>query len=193
MRWFLLRLVVGLVLGGGVLCSCAISVAPESRALPATGQTQCYDRFGNVIACGSADYPGQDGFYQAGCPTAGRFTDNGDGTVTDNRTGLMWQKKTALGTYMWQEALKYCENLSLAGHDDWRLPNVRELQSIVDYGRRNPSIDPVFGAVPLSYWSASSCVAEPQYAWRVLFFIGSVLVNDKTEGGYSVRAVRSGS
>ena len=51
----------------------------------------------------------------------------------------------------------------------------------------------MFGAVPLSYWSASSCVAEPQYAWRVLFFIGSVLVNDKTEGGYSVRAVRSGS
>gem|GEM_PF-5199240 len=57
MRWFFVRLVVGLVLGGGVLCSCAISVAPESRALPATGQTQCYDRFGNVIACGSADYP----------------------------------------------------------------------------------------------------------------------------------------
>jgi len=251
MRWFLLRLVVGLVLGGGVLWLCAISSAagpaapagytlndvydfidkntkpaagdqevkpprPEAGdgktiedimallkarlpyagracALPATGQTKCYDFKGRVINRGSADYPGQDGFYQAGCSSAGRFTDNGDGTVTDKCTGLMWQKETAPDRYTWQQALKYCENLTLAGHSDWRLPNVRELQSIVDYRRRNPSIDPVFGAVPLSYWSASSCVAEPQYAWRVLFFIGSVLVNDKTEGGYSVRAVRSGS
>jgi len=135
---------------------------------------------------------GQDGFYQAGCPTAGRFTDNGDGTVTDNRTGLMWQKKTALGTYMWQEALKYCENLSLAGHDDWRLPNVRELQSIVDYGRRNPSIDPVFGAVSSFYWSSSTYVHYPPYAWIVSFHYGYVGGHDKTFGHY-VRAVRRGS
>ena len=177
--------------------SCCMPVSP-SEGFPATGQTKCYGYDAHLnewveVPCDSADCPGQDGFYQAGCPSAGRFTDNGDGTVTDKCTGLMWQKETAPGEYTWQDALKYCENLSLAGHDDWRLPNVRELQSIVDYGRRNPSIDPVFGAVPLSYWSASSCVAEPQYAWRVLFFIGSVLVNDKTEGGYSVRAVRSGS
>ena len=64
-------------------------------SLPATGQTTCYDTEGNVINCGSAEWPGQDGFYQAGCPSAGRFVDNGDGTVTDSCTGLVWQKDTA--------------------------------------------------------------------------------------------------
>ncbi len=83
--------------------------------------------------------PGQDGFYQAGCPIEGRFVDNGDGTVTDTCTGLMWQKDTAdvngrrnratmQDRLNWQDALKYCESLSFAGHDDWRLPNVRELR-----------------------------------------------------------------
>ena len=105
-------------------------------SLPATGQTTCYDTEGNVINCGSAEWPGQDGFYQAGCPSAGRFVDNGDGTVTDSCTGLVWQKDTADingdGTIdlddelTWQDALKYCDGLSFAGHDDWRLPNVRE-------------------------------------------------------------------
>jgi hypothetical protein len=58
--------------------------------------------------------------------------DNGNGTVTDTGSGLMWQKATAPGTYTWQAALSYCENLSLAGHSDWRLPNRNELESLVD-------------------------------------------------------------
>ena len=74
---------------------------------------------------------------------------------------------------------------------DWRLPNVRELQSIVDYGRWNPSIDPVFSAVSSWYWSSSTSVNVPTYAWVVYFSYGYVYGVVKTVG-YYVRAVRRG-
>ena len=144
---------------------------------------------------------GQDGFYTTECPSGGRFVDNGDGTVTDNCTGLMWQKGTAdvngdgqstvRDNVPWCDALAYCENLSFADHDDWRLPNVRELQSIVDYGRVQPSIDPVFGALPSFYWSSTSYADYPALAWLVVFGYGHVAVDSKVYV-YPVRAVRTG-
>lgn len=77
------------------------------------------------------------------------FVDNGDSTVSDLATGLMWQKADDGIGRDWEEALAYAENLELAGHNDWRLPNAKELQSIVDYTRSpqttsSPAIDPVF-------------------------------------------------
>lgn len=63
------------------------------------------------------------------------FRDNGDGTITDLATGLMWKKKDSGYGMVWREALAYCEDLTFAGYDDWRLPNAKELQSIVDYTR----------------------------------------------------------
>ena len=63
------------------------------------------------------------------------FADNGDGTVTDTATGLMWQQADDGVARDWGEALAYAEDLTLAGHGDWRLPNAKELQSIVDYSR----------------------------------------------------------
>src|SRR5262249_26598793 len=151
---------------------------------------------------------GQDGSYTTGCPSDGRFADNGDGTVTDNCTGLMWQKDTADVTadgeiditdgLDWCDALKYCEESSLAGHDDWRLPNVRELGSIVDYGRFAPSIDPVFQAVPAWYWSSTSGAADGFAAWSVFFggsdagYGGEVSAFVKDEHSVKfVRAVRN--
>ena len=155
---------------------------PAEKGLPATGQTKCYDNSGNTIDCAKVDFPGQDGFYQAGCPSAGRFKDNGDGTVTDTCTGLMWQQETAdvdgngsIGDedrLNWQGILQYCESLDFAGHTDWRLPNVRELQSVVDYGRFCPAIDPVFGAVSDWYWSSSTGAGYPGRAWGVIFSDG---------------------
>jgi hypothetical protein len=160
--------------------------------LPATGQTKCYDFARNEIDCGRADFPGQDGFYQKGCPTADRFVENQDGTVTDTCTGLMWQKETAPGgwTHTWQQALQYCENLQLAGHGDWRLPNVVELQSIVDYGRSDPSVDPIFGAEPGFCWSSSTYDGNVDNAWFVNFSLGGVGDDSKGHGIYKVRAVR---
>ena len=72
------------------------------------------------------------------------FRDNGDNTVTDNATGLTWQKSDDGQTRDWLGALQYCEALTLAGHDDWRLPNIKELQSIVDYSRHDPALDQRF-------------------------------------------------
>lgn len=77
------------------------------------------------------------------------FVDNGDGTISDLATGLMWQKADSGAGMNWQEALEYSESLALAGYDDWRLPNAKELQSIVDYSRSpstsdSAAIDPIF-------------------------------------------------
>ena len=75
--------------------------------------------------------------------SAAPFTDNGT-TVTDQRTGLEWQKQDDGITRTWQAALDYCNGLSLAGHTDWRLPNIKELESITDDSRYIPAIDPIF-------------------------------------------------
>ena len=77
------------------------------------------------------------------------FVDNGDGTITDLATGLMWQQSDSGRGMDWENALSYAETLNLAGYDDWRLPNVKELQSIVDYTRspsttNSAAIDPLF-------------------------------------------------
>ena len=77
------------------------------------------------------------------------FVDNGDGTVTDSATGLMWTKRDSDKAMNWQQALKYAEELNYAGYSDWRLPNAKELHSIVDYTcspdtTRSAAIDPVF-------------------------------------------------
>ena len=188
---------------GGQEPVCPKAPANGSSGLPDTGQTTCYDPNRNVIDCASDTCPGQDGFYATGCPSEGRFVDNGDGTVTGTCTGLMWQQDTAdtngdgqiddADQLQWCNALAYCENLTFAGHDDWRLPNIRELQSIVDYGRSRPSIDPVFGALSTFpfYWSSTSLALSPIIAWYVVFFVGDV-DNFGKDSLFFVRAVRSG-
>lgn len=82
------------------------------------------------------------------------FIDNNDGTVTDRATGLMWQKADDGQSRDWENALSYAENLTLAGYSDWRLPNAKELQSIVDYTRcpsvtNSPAIDPIFSTTSI--------------------------------------------
>ncbi len=77
------------------------------------------------------------------------FADNGDGTVSDNATGLTWTQNDSASGMNWDAALNYCESLDYAGSSDWRLPNVKELQSIVDYSRapgttNSAAIDPIF-------------------------------------------------
>ncbi|MFC2116264.1 DUF1566 domain-containing protein [Bacteroidota bacterium] len=80
-----------------------------------------------------------------------KFIDNGDGTVSDFATGLMWQQSDDGLSRNWKDALAYAESLELSGHSDWRLPNAKELQSIVDYTRapavtNSPALDPLFSA-----------------------------------------------
>jgi hypothetical protein len=170
--------------------------------LPETGQTTCYSDGdpANEIRCDSGTFHGQDGFYETGCPPEGRFVATVE-TVTDNCTGLMWQKDTAdtnddwqIDEYdrlAWRDALAYCEELSFVGHDDWRLPNVRELQSIVDYGRDHPAVDPVFESTMSWYWSSSTLVVTPADAWGVCFGYGGAVQDFGKTGTYYVRAVRT--
>ena len=72
------------------------------------------------------------------------YTDNADGTVTDNNTLLMWQQEDDNVTRNWDDATTYCTNLSLAGHSDWRLPDYYELKDIVNLGNGSPAIDSVY-------------------------------------------------
>lgn len=94
------------------------------------------------------------------------FVDNGDKTISDNATGLMWGKNDSGTGKNWQESLKYCEDLSLANKSDWRLPNAKELQSIVDYSRspqttNSAAIDPIFNI---------SKIADPEGKINYPFF-----------------------
>ena len=125
-----------------------IECPPSS--LPATGQSRCYDTWGNELDCSDTDFPGQDGFYQAGCSGEDRFTDNGNGTVSDQCTGLMWTKTATAERISWQEALHYCEALEEGGYDDWRLPNALELISLATMDSALPalSFQPIFQFPP---------------------------------------------
>jgi len=118
---------------------------------------------------------------------------NGDGTVTDQAMGLMWQQ-VAVSNKNWQAALEYAEGLSLAGYDNWRLPTRKELQTIVDYNHCNPAIDATIfpDTLSASYWSSTTAkVYTGGYAWYVNFSHGKVSYSNKTDA-YAVRAVRSG-
>lgn len=119
-----------------------------------------------------------------------RFVDNGDGTVTDASTGLMWQRETAPGTYTWQEALEHCAGLDFAGHKDWRLPTVQELFGIVDYGRHGPAINPVLWAEQDWYWSSTTAAHNPTDVWLLHFGDGLSGVTGKSCKSF-VRAVRN--
>jgi len=171
--------------------------------LPDTGQHKCYDASGKEITCPPPGNPmAQDGSYDAAQgKVQPSFKDNGDGTVTDNNTGLMWMKATADTNgdnvidsddmLNWQDAKNYCENLILGGHSDWRLPNIVELKTIIDYGRSDPAIDPVFSCVSSYYWSATTDAGFTGLAWVVYFYDGGDGWYHKSNSFY-VRCVRGG-
>lgn len=136
---------------------------------------------------------------------ASRFTDNGDGTVTDQATRLQWKRcsegqtwsgGTCTGrliSYRWQQALQHADTAIDAGKSDWRLPNIKELTSIVEEACIRPAIDlSVFPAAPDDgYWSSSPAAAIPDKAWRTNFYYGDIQPYGK---GYDsrVRLVRGG-
>jgi hypothetical protein len=159
--------------------------------VPKTGQTTPYAA-------------GDDGTLQNGVawPTP-RFTDHGNGTVTDNLTRLIWLKNAnAFGEKNWADALSAANGLhdgvagltdgSVAG--DWRLPNLRELQSLIDYGRYGPALPaghPFTSAQSSYYWSSSTYAGFTTYAWGVYFYDGGVHGNGESNGFY-VWCVRGG-
>ena len=197
--------------------------APQGQRLK-TGQTQCWDAAGAGIPCAGT---GQDGELQKGLAHA--YVDNGDGTITDTTTGLMWEKLANFGrgsihsldtVYRWTDAfaVKVAElndQDGFAGYTDWRVPNVNELQSIVDYGAVafsgvpaafnmgcpspcNMPTCPLCAPTTCSctargfYWSSSTARNFPDRAWAVFFGDGNVVADPKSTP-HLLRAVRGGS
>lgn len=104
-----------------------------------TGQRACYDTRNHEIPCANRGQPlyGQDAQF---APSRLQYNDNRDGTVTDFVTGLVWQKSPG-GKVTWEEAAANAKNLRLSGHDDWRLPSLKELYSLMDFSGRTPMPD----------------------------------------------------
>lgn len=176
-----------------------------------TGQTMCWDSNGTAIACAGT---GQDGELQKG--VARSYKDNGDGTITENTTRLMWEKlcdddvnplcpvinDVDIG-YSWDQAYQKIAGLNtapcFANYCDWRLPNYNELQTLVDYGRQDLAIDPAFhngvdsftSADPGSntYWSSTTYQTYASEGWLIEFGSGQNFVLGKAYRA-NVRAVR---
>jgi Protein of unknown function (DUF1566) len=141
------------------------------------------------------------------------YTDNGDGTFTDNNTHLVWEKKNNVdgsvhnveNTYEWSESgtaadgdlfTTFLATLNtapcFAGHCDWRIPNVKELQSLVNYSTLNPATSVPGASAADIYWSSTSDTNFPLSAWGVFFYDGHVFLVHKRSIPHA-RAVRGGS
>ena len=123
-----------------------------------------------------------------------RFIDNGDNTVTDSKTNLVWMKEDDGKERTWKDAVTYCEqNEAKLPGEGWRLPTVEELFTLVDFTRHSPAIDPVFSNTKSSwYWTSSPHASYSGYAWYVSFYNG--YVNWDSAGyEYYVRPVRQNS
>lgn len=192
------------------------SCTSQPKGQPAkTGQTVCSDFSSSPISCAGS---GQDGETQKG--RARDFTDNGDGTITDNNTGLTWEKlddsnlsglsgiHDVNNQYCWScGATKIADlnSMTFAGHTDWRIPNVAELLTLVKYGTSAPAIEPEFqsGCSPgctsttcscttnTYYWTSDNAEFAAGYAWVVEFGYGQSTYASKG-GNFWLRAVRGG-
>ena len=157
---------------------------PECPSCPGAG----VPKTGQTTAYGLHD----DGDLEKGIePPVPRFTDNSNGTVSDNFTGLVWLKNAnCFGAITWPEALSNCNSLAngVCGLSDgsvggnWRLPNLRELHSLVDYGASNPSLPSGHPFVAVKsgeedgrYWTSTTYYAYPWAAWFVEFCHGHVM------------------
>jgi len=124
-------------------------------------------------------------------PAGDRYEVVGD-TVTDRTTGLTWTRGNVSDKRLdFKGAEKACADLELDG-GGWRLPTIRELLTLVDYDRHEPTIDPVFECEPSWYWTSTPYAPSPgDYAWFVLFSYGGAAYGGRGGSGF-VRAIRGG-
>lgn len=117
--------------------------------------------FGLLAAATVPMMPGR-----ANAPT-GQYTNNANGTITDNRTGLIWQQAVQPATYTHATAVSYCANLTLGGNSNWRLPEISELQSIYD-PCSTTFYDPIFTGTRTTWsWSNTVYVPDTTRAWTL--------------------------
>ena len=127
------------------------------------------------------------------------FSRDSNGVVTDSKSRLEWQnddtdyvKFSARFSKFWEEALIYCEELTLGGQDDWRLPNIIELESIVDDTKDSPAVNSAFVSIDGKYWSSTTVAISDLFsAWCVDFFHGFSYFYDKADKK-NIMCVRGG-
>lgn len=163
--------------------------------LPETSQTTCYDANGVIIP--SCAGTGQDGEHRAGVawPNPRFIGGIGDkaACVTDRLTGLMWVRVPSSNPMPWGASLVYANGLTLCGFSDWRLPNVRELESLVNTAIVSPAVflntNGFTGVQANFYWSSSSFAGGA--GWIVGMYDGLVYARNKLDIHY-VWPVRAG-
>lgn len=161
------------------------------RRIPDTGQTTCYNNITEPLStCPAPGEPlAQDGSYTINPPS---YSDNGNGTVTDNITNLIWQQTDDNTKRTWDLAVNYCEsNVAGLPGSDWRLPNARELASIHDLEKFDYAINNAFSISDEMYWSSTTIVDSIDLAHIVRFYDGDLSMGRKTDK-YYVRCVRGG-
>lgn len=168
--------VLSLLVNDGTIDSAPDSLtvlAARANHVPDTGQTQSY-----------TETVGEDADTSANPPS---YTDDGDGTITDRVTHLVWQRQDDGVARTWDVAVAYCATIALPG-SGWRLPLPFELVTIQHFGSSTPAIDAAFGATPTFYWSGTQgCTARD--AWVAEFWDGGVLTWPKS-AAWGVRCVR---
>lgn len=161
--------------------------------LPVTGQTRCYSEAGDAISCADT---GQDGEFAHGCPWPSPRFEVLRETVIDRLTNLHWRRAADLvGEVTWAQALAAVARMNEqpGALHVWRLPNINELESLVDcsmYGPALPAAHP-FATVKDVYWSSTTSLYEPDWAWALYLNKGAVGVGQKTQAHFHVWAVYS--
>jgi len=164
---------------------------------------------GLCLALGAASSPAAQTCQYDSIPATApgsRFVDFGDGTVGDKATGLQWKRcsegqtwsgSTCTGiasSHTWQAALQLAEGASDAGRSDWRLPNIKELASIVEQACVSPAIDLAAfpGTASAGYWSSSHLADDPISVLVERFDYGDDVSDSVGIFGYCIRLVRGG-
>lgn len=160
--------------------------------LPATGQAECYDTEGRRVPCVGT---GQDGEFRSGAPwPLQRFEVAGD-MVVDHLTNLCWLKTADIvgRPATWSDSLEAVANLNrkLTRKNLWRLPNINELESLVDCGMHSPALPGghPFENIKEGYWSSTTSMFEPDWAWALYLTKGAVGVGQKWGAHFHAWAV----
>ncbi len=159
-----------------------VASAQVSYKQIATGQIVCYGIDGEVIGKPEQGKKlhGQDANYMRGAKMS--YTDNGDGTITDNNSGLVWQQTPPVQGTTWDEAVEYCEKLELGGYTDWRLPTLKELFSISDFSQGWPYLDTLY------FKLAGGVVSKDQQYWSSHKYAGET-VEGRNNAAFGVNHV----